>query len=124
MPRCIGGTDDEHSFIFRFGSIHFAEELIDQIPSSALAEVFSIGGECIHFIEEENARCVLPCLLEDFMHVFLGVSDPHIDDLVQPETDKISLDFTRRGFADQGLAAAGRSVKKHTTSHLFVVGFE
>src|SRR5678816_1345547 len=124
MPRSVGGAENQEALVVAHVAIEFGEELIDQGPACAAAEVVSIGSQRIDFIEKKNRRRMPPCGLEKLVHALFGIAHPHVQNLMDTDGKEGRLDLARRRAREQRLAATWRTVEQHAAAQLLAIGLE
>ena len=122
VPGGVGGGEDQDAFVGGGDAVEFGEELVDEVAAGAGAHVGAGGGEGVDLVEEEDAGAVAAGLLEEFVEVFFGVAEPHVEHVVDADGEEAGVDFAGGGAGEVGFAAAGRAVHEDASAGGFAVG--
>src|SRR6266478_105444 len=122
MPWCVCSCQGKHAFVRSFNPVHFGKELVDELPTGMVSHITTTCSKSIDFIEEKNARRMISCLFEKLVQIALAVPNPHVQHVVNANSDEASLDFTRSGAREISLAATRRTIHQDAAANRFAVG--
>ena len=108
----VGGTDD-HDLSPGVQTVHEAQELCDDTPLLLTVHLVTLGRDRVYLIDEDDAGCVLLCLLEDLPQLALGLTVELADDLRSSDGDEVAARLPGDGLGQHGLTGSGRSVEQH-----------
>merc|ERR1719499_1424172 len=95
------------------------QDLVDHPVGSATSITTTAAsglGNGVQLVEEEDARCSAPGLVEHVPHVGLGLSEPHSEQLRALDGDEVGLALVGDGLGEQGLTTTRRSVEEDTSA--------
>lgn len=118
-PRYVRGPQHQHALILAGKPVHLGQELADQFRRRALTGVLALTSQCLHLVEEENARRTRTRALEQRVEFLLRFPDVHLEDIGDLYVEKGRIAFARGGSGEQRLAASRRPVEQNASADLF-----
>ena len=114
--RTVGGCQDDNSGIF-VKSVHLHQKLVQGLFSfviSAAQAGTSLPSYGIDFIDKNNARCILLCLLEEVTNTGSTHTDEHLHEIRTGNRKERYARFTCSGLGNVGFTGTRITHHQHT----------
>ena len=121
MPRGVGGGEDENAVVAALDAVQLGEELVDELAPGALAHIAAAGAEGVDFIEEQDARLMIPRLFEHLVEIAFALANPHVENIVDANGHEARSNFTRGGAGQICFAATRRAIHQNAAADGFAV---
>src|SRR5207237_3038983 len=120
VPRMVGRRKNEDAFVVRLQPVQLGEELHDDLAESRpVAELASLPPECVDLVDEEHARCVSACILEELVELSLAFAEPHVEYVMETDAEEAGAELACRRTSEKRLATAGWPPQQHAATKRF-----
>ncbi|CAM3128500.1 hypothetical protein MYSI104531_19690 [Mycobacterium simiae] len=102
-------------------AVHLDEQLVERLLTlvvTAAQPGAALTTDRVDFVDENDARTVLFCLLEKVAYAGGADADEHLDEVGAGDREERYPGLPGHGAGQQGLAGAGRAVEQHTLGDL------
>lgn len=118
VPGLIGGADHEDAIVRGLDSIEFDQQLCNHVAKSAPSQVHPRMPDGVQLVKEKDAWRIAACLLEQLVKELLGVSEPHVERLVQADIDESSIQLPGNSAGKKRLAASWWTPQEESTAQV------
>ena len=110
--RAVGGGNDDR-ILPRLNAIEQGQQLRHQALLRFAGDLTALGRDRIDLVDEDDRRCALRRLFEQFAQAPLALAIGRAHDLRSGDVKEFGGAFVGDGAGEQGLARSGRTVEQH-----------